>query len=60
MELTEDNVPESILFDLLAEYVLFSLTESKVVTIFFYDLVTVSFAYPVAEGIPEHRTNRCE
>lgn len=60
MELAEDNIPESIFRYLFWENPLLCFADAEVVAIFFYDPMTVPFAYPVSECITEHRTDRCE
>ena len=60
MELAEDDIPKPVSLDLLAEDFLFCFAESDVVTISFYDLMTVPFAYPVADIVADHRTECCK
>lgn len=59
MEFAERDIPESVFFELLMEYFLFSLAHSEPFSVFFYELRTYLFPYPVADIIPEHRTDDC-
>lgn len=60
MELTEDDIPESVLLYLFREDFLFCFTESYIVSVSLDDLVPVPLTYPVSEVVPEHSTECCE
>ena len=57
MEFSEDDIPEAIFLDLFREDFLFSLPDSEPVTVFFDQFMSVPFPDPVAEIVPEHRTD---
>ncbi len=60
MKLSEYNIPKSIFFDLFCEDFLFCFSESDIVTITVYDLVSVPFSDPISDIVTEHGTDARE
>lgn len=60
MKLSENDIPKAIFRDLFFEYFLFCFSESDIVSVFFYDFMSVPFTDPVAEIVSEHCSDTCE
>jgi hypothetical protein len=54
MEFSEDNIPESIFFDLFFEDIFFGSTDSEPFSIFMDEFFSVVFSDPVSHIVPDH------
>jgi hypothetical protein len=59
VKLSEDDIPKSIFLDLPFQYTSFCLPDSEPVTILHDKLFPEPFPDPVADIVPEHRSEYC-
>ncbi len=54
MKLSENDIPESVLLYLFFEDFLFSFSKTDIVSVFFDNLMSIPFSYPITDVVSDH------